>query len=140
MTTPVDTAAPVRDVTVVATDIKRLTAKLGKVDTKAAESEVEVQNCNDTMLKMMQGEIPQTGANNIAVIAKEQQKHMKKAEKIRENAVEDAKTLTELQAELNGMVDALVAPYKAKFVDNSEPTIDEDADGVDEVEEEEAAE
>lgn len=135
MNQPKNTVAPVvRDVTVVSTEMKRIAVKLSKVGERAAESEAEVAKCNDEMLKMMNGEVPQTGTNNIAVIAKEQQKHLKKAESIRGKAVEDAQALVALEDELKEMVAALVAPYKSKFVDNSEPTVDEDADGVDEEE------
>lgn len=141
MTQPAQTVAPVRDVVVVLGEVKRLAGQLSKVDVKAAESEKEVAKCNEQMLDMMNGKVEQTGANNIAVIAKEQQKFLKKAEKTRENAVEGAQALLALQEELNGMVDALIAPYKSKFVDSNEPTLDEDADGADveeEVEETEA--
>lgn len=142
MTQPVETVAAevVRDAALVSTEIKKIAVKLSKVDTKAAESEKEVAKCNDVMRSMMDGETPQTGTNNIAVVAKEQQKHVKKAEKIRENAIEDAKVLMELEAELSEMVAGLIAPYKSKFVDTTEAVLEEDADGFEKEAETEDAE
>lgn len=94
---------------------KRLAQKLSRVDAKAAESEAEVEKCNDTMRKMMDGEVAQTGISNIATEAREQQKFFKRAEKVRNDAVVDAEELEALSAAIKADFDALTAPYAHKF-------------------------
>lgn len=114
---------------------KRLAQKLSRVDAKAAESEAEVEKCNDTMRKMMDGEVAQTGVSNIATEAREQQKFFKRAEKVRNDAVVDAEELAALNEEISAEFEALTAPYAHKFttqdgeaVEEVEAELVEDAD------------
>lgn len=102
--------APRTHVTVIA-EMKSKVGKLARQEAKATESDEAAAAFNEDILAMATGEVAQTATRSIATVAKEQEKHVKRASKVRENNKELASEIANLQDEFNSMVDGLLAPY-----------------------------
>lgn len=109
-------------------EARSVAGKLAKVEEKAAASQKEVQDYNAKMMDMMTGAVLQTADNNIATLANEQKKHLRRLEAVRKNAGADAATLTALGAQISAEIARLTEPY-AGATPSDEPSEDADETG-----------
>lgn len=110
----VEVEVEVRTLDMVLAELKREGSKLSRQEAKAVESDKLADAFNGEIMEMAQGNKQQTPTRNIATIAQEQAKHIKRAAKFRENNSATVAKTRELQAEANQIINSLLTPYEVE--------------------------
>lgn len=105
--------AEVQEITAmtVLADLKKAAGKLEKQEAKAKEADSAAAKFNDDIIAMASGEIAQTAERNVATLAKDQAKHIKRAAALRAKNADTVLEVRTLRSQMNEFLDDLLLAY-----------------------------